>query len=70
MEFDQVGKLFKEYQRVTGGNKPIGLTVPVGLPEGVEELGGIEEVYKLCIAQKVTWEELLKYKEPPEDVEI
>lgn len=70
MEFDQVEQLFKEYKKATGGIEPIGLTVPVGYPEGVEELGGIEAVYKLCITQRETWEKLLNYKEPPEDVWI
>lgn len=68
--FDQVYQLFKEYQKVTGGNEPIGLTVPIGFPCGIESWEQVEAVYKLCIAKGITWEQLLNYKEPPEDALI
>lgn len=64
-----LSELFAKYKRVTGGQEPIGLTVPFGYPPGVEERGGPEEVYKECIKKKVTWEELLGWN-PPKDARI
>lgn len=69
MDFKQVEELFKEYKKVTGGNDPLGLMIPFGYPEGVEEMGGVIAVYKECIKQGVTWEKLLKYS-PPDDAII
>lgn len=60
-------KLFEQYQKVTGGEDPIGLIIPSGYPRGVKEMGGPAAVYKECIRRKITWEELLGYN-PPEDV--
>lgn len=60
---------FKRYKKATGGKEPLGYIVPVGLPDGVEERGGIGAVYDECIAKGVTWEELLDYH-PPEDAKI
>jgi hypothetical protein len=42
----------------------------VGFPCGLNSWEQVEEVYKKCIAKRVTWEELLNYEEPPEDVLI
>lgn len=57
-------KKFKEYKRVTGGKEPLGLMVPFGYPDGVEERGGVEAVYDECIAKKITWEDLLDFHPP------
>ena len=62
------GRKYLEYNDKVGG-EPIGLIVPFGYPEGVEEMGGVIAVYEECIKQGITWEELLKYN-PPEDVKI
>lgn len=62
--------VFKEYQDATGGTERNGLTIPIGFPYGVKSWEQVAEVYKMCIAKRVTWEELLNYKEPPEDVLI
>lgn len=62
------GRLFVEYNKLTGGD-PIGLTVPFGYPKGVEQMGGVEAVYKECIKKGITWQELLNYK-VPEDAQI
>jgi hypothetical protein len=70
MEFEHVEQLFKKYQRATGGIEPIGLTVPVGFPCGIESWEEVIEIYKKCIDKGITWEKLLNYKRPPEDVEI
>ena len=59
------GRKYLEYNDKVGG-EPIGLMVPFGYPEGVEEKGGVIAVYEECIQKGVTWEELLNYK-PPED---
>ena len=59
------GKKYLEYNDKVGG-EPIGLIVPFGYPDGVEEMGGVIAVYDECIKQKKTWEELLNYH-PPED---
>ena len=65
----EMQKKFKEYKKATGGKEPIGLIVPFGYPEGVEEMGGPIAVYDECIKRGVTWEKLLGYN-PPEDAEI
>ena len=62
------GRKYLEYNDKVGG-EPIGLIIPFGYPEGVEEMGGVIAVYEKCIEQGVTWEELLKYN-PPEDAII
>lgn len=59
-----MSNLFKEYKRVTGGEDPLGLIVPFGYPDGVEERGGVDAVYRECIEKKVTWEDLLNYHHP------
>lgn len=60
---------FERYKKATGGKKALGYTVPVGLPDGVEERGGIGAVYDECIEKGITWEELLNYH-PPEGAKI
>lgn len=55
---------FKRYKKATGGKEPLGLIVPYGYPEGVEERGGVAAVYDECIEKGITWEELLNYKVP------
>ena len=62
------GRKYLEYNDKVGG-EPIGLMVPFGYPEGVEEMGGVIAVYEKCIEQGITWEDLLGYH-PPEDAEI
>lgn len=62
------GRKYLEYNDKVGG-EPIGLIVPFGYPEGVEEMGGVIAVYDECIKKGITWEELLDYH-PPEDAEI
>lgn len=64
---DEEGKAYLEYNDKVGG-EPIILQVPTGYPYGVEQRGGAIAVYKECIEKGVTWEELLDYKEPSEDV--
>ena len=59
------GRKYLEYNEKVGG-EPIGLIVPFGYPDGVEEKGGVIAVYNECIKQGITWEELLGYN-PPED---
>lgn len=59
------GRKYLEYNNKVGG-EPIGLIIPFGYPDGVEEIGGVIAVYEKCIEQGITWEELLKYN-PPED---
>jgi hypothetical protein len=49
------------------GGEPIGLMVPIGYPTGVEEMGGVVQVYRACIQEGKTWEELLNYTPPPDD---
>lgn len=58
LQADDEGKAYLEYNDKVGG-EPIGLTVPCGYPDGVDEMGGVIAVYKECIKQKRTWEELL-----------
>jgi hypothetical protein len=67
-EMDEEGQKYLEYNDKVGG-EPIGLIVPFGYPEGVEEMGGVIAVYDECIKQGITWEELLKFN-PPDDVII
>lgn len=62
------GRKYLEYNDKVGG-EPIGLIVPFGYPEGVEEMGGVIAVYDKCIEQGKTWEDLLGYH-PPDDVII
>lgn len=62
------GRKYLEYNDKVGG-EPIGLIVPFGYPEGVEEMGGVIAVYDECIKRKITWEDLLGYH-PPDDAEI
>lgn len=62
------GRKYLEYNDKVGG-EPIGLIVPFGYPEGVEEMGGVIAVYEECIKQGKTWEELLEYN-PPKDAII
>lgn len=66
----ETGNLFNAYKKATGGTEPIGLIVPIGYPEGVKEHGGVEAVYKECIEKGITWEELLNYVEPSDDIII
>lgn len=58
------GRAYLEYNDKVGG-EPLGLIVPIGYPEGVEEMGGVIAVYKECIKRGKTWEELLGYEEDP-----
>jgi hypothetical protein len=62
------GRKYLEYNDKVGG-EPIGLIVPFGYPDGVEEMGGVIAVYDECIKQGITWEDLLDFH-PPEDAEI
>lgn len=55
---DAQGQAYLRYYDVTGG-EPIGLTVPYGYPDGVEQMGGVIAVYEGCIKLGVTWETLL-----------
>ena len=54
------GKAYLKYNDEVGG-EPIGLVVPFGYPDGVEEMGGVIKVYEECIRQQKPWEELLNY---------
>ena len=65
-EMDEEGQKYLEYNDKVGG-EPIGLIVPFGYPEGVEEMGGVIAVYDECIRQGITWEKLLNFN-PPDDV--
>ena len=60
------GRKYLEYNDKVGG-EPIGLIIPFGYPDGVEEMGGVIAVYEECIKRGIPWEELLDYN-PPEDV--
>ena len=62
------GRKYLEYNDKVGG-EPIGLIVPFGYPEGVEEMGGVIAVYDECIKRGITWEDLLDFH-PPKDAEI
>ena len=59
------GRKYIEYNDKVGG-EPIGMMIPFGYPDGVEEMGGVIAVYEKCIELGITWEELLGYN-PPED---
>lgn len=52
------GKAYIAYNERIGGES-LGLDVPVGYPEGVEEQGGVIAVYEKCIEKGIAWEELL-----------
>lgn len=60
------GRKYLEYNDKVGG-EPIGLIVPFGYPEGVEEKGGVIAVYDACIKQGITWEDLLNFH-PDKDI--
>ena len=68
-EFDQEEKAYLKYKEIIGG-EPLGLTVPYGYPQGVEEMGGVIKVYEECIKQGKTWEELLDVKDIDSDHDI
>jgi hypothetical protein len=65
LQMDEEGKAYLEYNEKVGG-EPIGLFIPFGYPSGVEETGGVVAVYRECIKQGVTWEDLLNFN-PPDD---
>lgn len=67
-EETEEGRKYLKYNDKVGG-EPIGLIVPFGYPEGVEEMGGVVAVYEECIKQGVKWEDLLGYH-PPDDAII
>ena len=60
------GKMYLRYHEVTKG-EPLGMMIPFGYPDGVEERGGVIKVYEECIKKGVTWEELLGYNDPEND---
>ena len=62
------GRKYLEYNDKVGG-EPIGLMVPFGYPEGVEEMVCVIAVYEECIKRGKTWEDMLDYH-PPEDAVI
>jgi len=68
-ELTPEGRAYLEYNDKIGGD-PIGLMVSIGYPDGFEKLGGVIATYKECIKEGKTWESLLNYKEPPDDVII
>lgn len=59
---DEEGRSYLEYNDKIGG-EPLGLVVPYGYPDGVDDLGGVVAVYQECIKQNKTWEELLGVKD-------
>ena len=61
------GRKYLEYNEKVGG-EPIGLTIPIGYPAGVEERGGVIAVYEECIRRGITWEELLDFHIPDDVV--
>jgi len=63
------GRIYLEYNRLVGG-EPIGLTVPYGYPTGVEEMGGVIEVYKARIERQITWQKLLSWDDSIDDDRI
>jgi hypothetical protein len=65
-QLDEEGRAYLEYNDKVGG-EPIGLTVPFGYPEGVDEMGGVIAVYKECIRQNKTWQELLGVNDQIDD---
>lgn len=64
-ESSEEGRAYLRYNAAVGG-EPIGLQIPTGYPEGVEEHGGVIKVYEECIEKGITWEELLKVEIPPD----
>lgn len=62
------GRKYLEYNDTVGG-EPLGLMVPYGYPDGVEEMGGVIAVYDECIKRGITWEDLLDFH-LPEDIVI
>ena len=61
------GRKYLEYNEKVGG-EPIGLMVPIGYPDGVEEMGGVIAVYEECIRRGITWEDLLDFHIPNDAV--
>ena len=61
------GRKYLEYNEKVGG-EPIGLMVPIGYPDGVEEMGGVIAVYEECIRRGITWEDLLDFHIPDDAV--
>jgi hypothetical protein len=61
------GKAYLRYNDAVGG-EPIGLQIPTGYPEGVEEHGGVIKVYEECIEKGITWEKLLGVEIPPDAI--
>ena len=59
------GRKYLEYNDKVGG-EPLGLTIPFGYPNGVEEMGGVIAVYDECIKRGVTWEKLLDFEPSPD----
>jgi hypothetical protein len=63
------GRVYLEYNEKIGGEY-LGLTMPYGYPPGVDEMGGVINVYNECIRRGVTWQEFLGVKPVPDDVII
>jgi hypothetical protein len=42
--------------------------MPIGYPDGVEEMGGVIAVYEECIRRGITWEDLLDFHIPNDAV--
>jgi len=63
---DAEGRAYLEYNDKVGG-EPIGLVMPNGYPEGVDEMGGPIAVYQECIKQKKAWQELLGINDQIDD---
>ena len=61
------GRKYLEYNEKVGG-EPIGLIIPIGYPNGVEEMGGVIAVYEECIRRGITWEDLLDFHIPNDAV--
>jgi hypothetical protein len=57
-QMDEEGRSYLEYNDKVGGD-PLGLVVPYGYPDGVDDLGGVIGVYQECIKQHKTWKDLL-----------
>ncbi len=61
-ELTASGRAYLEYYRVTGGEAfGYSIGMPVKAMELIEELGGIEAMYKECIRRGICWEELLDW---------
>lgn len=65
-KYGNADNLFEEYKRVTGGESEIYCNVCDGFPKGINDIDDILFTYAECIEKKITWEELLGYKHPPE----